>query len=357
MQYAPVKNKIICFWICIGAIFCLFFTLFSGICFPFAFGFILAYIFSPFVNTLSDKTSRYLSRSFWSLLFSIGTVMIFIIGAAFIAPKLRDYLMLLSQKLPEYYSLFISFVNNKFSFVHINESDVLSLKSEIQKFLDQKIYFLASVIEGLASRGKAITKFFSFFVVMPVSLFYFLKDWNRMRNFIFGCIPLQQRRTIVEVSYIVRRTVTSFFYWQFYIVFCLFAYYSATLKLVLEDNSMYLAITSGLLSFIPFIGCVFSCFLVIFISIPIMTLTKFYCVIAIYFVGQFIEGYILYPHFIAKKTGLHPLWILFSFFAGAELDGVIGVLIAIPSAAVIRSLCSYSMGKFKSTQAYKIAAS
>lgn len=353
MRYAPVKNKIIFFWICVFAVFYLFFSLFSDICFPFVCGFILAYVFTPFVTTLANKTSRYLSRSFWSILFSTGTIMIFVIGGAFLAPKLRDYLTLLSQKLPEYYSLFISFVNDKFPSINISESDIFSLKFETQRFLNQKIYFLASIVEGVASRGKAITKFLSFFIVMPVSLFYFLKDWNRMKSFIFGCVPLQQRRTVVEVSYIIRKTVTSFFYWQFYVVFWLFTYYAVTLKFVLGDSSMYLAITSGLLSFIPFIGCVFSCFLVVFSSIPIMTLTKFYFVIAIYFVGQFIEGYILYPHFVGKKTGLHPLWILFSFFAGAELNGIIGVLIAIPSAAVIRSLCSYSITKFKATQAYK----
>ena len=188
---------------------------------------------------------------------------------------------------------------------------------------------------------------------MPISLFYFLKDWNRMSDFIFSCVPIQHRRTLLEISYIIRRTVRNFLYWQFYIVFTLFAYYAATLRFVSVDNSMYLAIASGLFSFIPFIGCLFSCFLVIFVSIPVMTLSKFYSIVAIYFIGQFIEGYILYPHFVGKKTGLHPLWILFSFFAGVELKGIIGVLIAIPSAAVVRSLCSYAIRKFKATQTYK----
>lgn len=353
MRYAPVKNKIIFFWICICAVFYLFFILFSDICFPFVCGFILAYILTPFATALSDKTSQYLGRSFWSLLFSVTTVMIFIVAAVMVAPKLQNYLIALSKNVPEYYSLLVSFINDKFPFIHIYESDIFSLKTEIQKFLNKKIYFLAPLIEGIASKGKAITKFFSFFIVMPVSLFYFLKDWNRMKSFLFGCIPLQQRRTVIEIASIVRKTVSSFFCGQFYIVFWLFAYYSVALKFVLEDSSVYLAMTSGLLSFIPFIGCVFSCFLAVFISIPVMTLTKFYCIIAVYFVGQFIEGYVLYPHFIGKKTGLHPLWILFSFFAGAELDGIVGVLIAIPSAAVIRSLCGYSIRRFKATQAYK----
>lgn len=353
MQYAPVKNKTIVFWACVCAIAYLFFTLFSDICFPFICGFIIAYILVPFVTALSRSTSKYLSRSFWSLLFSFSAVMIFIMAAVTLVPKTQNYLVILSKKTPEYYSLLISFINDKFSFIHINESDIFSLKTEIQKFLNKEIYFLAPLIEGLASKGKAITKFFSFFVTMPVSLFYFLKDWDRMRSFVFECIPIQQHRTVVEIASTVRKTVTSFFYGQFHIVFWLFIYYLVALKFVLADNCAGLAITFGLLSFIPFIGCIFSCFLVVFVSIQVMTLTKFYCIIAVYFVGQFIEGYVLYPHFVGKKIGLHPLWLLFSFFAGVELDGITGVLIAIPSAAIIRCLCGYAIHRFKATQTYK----
>jgi predicted PurR-regulated permease PerM len=73
----------------------------------------------------------------------------------------------------------------------------------------------------------------------------------------------------------------------------------------------------------------------------------------VYFVGQFIEGYVLYPRLVGRKINLHPLWVLFSFFAGINLGGITGVLIAIPSAAVIRSLMEFAIKKFKSTQAYK----
>jgi len=350
MQYAHVNNKFV-FWICVFVSFFLFFSLFSDVCFPFICGFILAYIFAPFINFLSKY--KYMNRSFLSLIFAVGTVLIFILGVVVLLPHIRDYLTFLNGKIPEYYSLFVSFMNDAFSFINISEVDIASAKAEIQKFLDQKVYVLASIIEGVASKGKEISHFFSFFIIMPISLFYFLKDWNRMSDFIFSCVPIQHRRTLLEISYIIRRTVRNFLYWQFYIVFTLFAYYAATLRFVSVDNSMYLAIASGLFSFIPFIGCLFSCFLVIFVSIPVMTLSKFYLIVAIYFIGQFIEGYILYPHFVGKKTGLHPLWILFSFFAGVELKGIIGVLIAIPSAAVVRSLCSYAIRKFKATQTYK----
>lgn len=350
MQYARVNSKFI-FWICVCSSFFLFFKLFSGICFPFVCGFILAYIFAPCVDFASQ--CRYISRSFASFAFSVSAVLVFALAIAVFLPYFRDYLKLLNEKVPEYYSMLVSFMNNTFSFVNISEADIANVNAEIQKFFAQKAYFIASIIEGVASRSKEITKFFSFFIIMPISLFYFLKDWNNLSDFVFKCIPPQQRRTLTEISSIIRKTVKSFLYWQFHTVFALFIYYAITLKFASIENNLYLAMVAGVLSFIPFIGCLFSCFLTIFISAQIMTLSKFYLIIAIYFFGQFIEGYILYPHFVGKNTGLHPLWIIFSFLAGIELNGIIGVLIAVPSAAVIRNLCNYAIHKFKATPAYK----
>lgn len=350
MQYARIDSKTV-FWILVLFFTLFFFTLFCEICFPFIVGFILAYVFAPTVDFLSKY--KYVNRSLLSLMFTLLVVSIFVLIAVWLLPTLKEYMVFLHAKIPEYYSLFITFMNDTFSFVNITPVDISSINAEIQKYFDQKVYVLASIVEGLASKGKEISRFFSFFVIMPVSLFYFLKDWHLSTDFVYNCIPIQQRQTYTEVTNIIRKTIRSFLYWQFYIVITLFAYYAVTLRLISVEHNLYLAFISGLLSFIPFIGCLFSCFLVVFVSVPVMTLSKLYLILAIYFIGQFVEGYILYPHFIGKKTGLHPLWILFSFFAGIELGGVIGVLIAIPSVAVIRSLIVYLLRKLKATQAYK----
>ncbi|MBR1735212.1 MAG: AI-2E family transporter [Alphaproteobacteria bacterium] len=325
--------------------------LFSDICFPFIVGFIFAYIFAPFVNYCSKRWR--LPRPLLSCFLAIGVVMLFVLGMLEIIPRIRDYSLFLHDKIPEYYSLFISFLNDTFSCINISKADYESFQNELLKYTDQKFYVLASIVEGVASKTHEITRFFSFFVIMPISLFYFLRDWDCIHDTIIKCLPPSHREKFVEVCDIIRSTVKNLLYWQFYIVFSLFIYYSIFLRLVGVENNINLALMSGLFSFIPFIGCIFSACFVIFISIPTLTLSKFYFIVAIYFVGQFFEGYILYPHFVGKKIGLHPLWILFSFFAGIELDGIVGVLIAIPMAAIIRNLSAYLVGKFKATHAYK----
>jgi putative permease len=246
-------------------------------------------------------------------------------------------------------------VNEGFNSSDISKnSNILgNLKVEIQQYLDRKTYICASIVEGIAAKRNTIWGFLSSIIIIPLSFFYFLRDWTVMTEYIYGCFPLSQKHTFNVICGIIRRTLRNFFHGQFYVVTTLSAYYIATLWMVGVTHYTTLGIISGLFSFIPLLGALFSCFLVIFVSVPVLTLAKFYIILIMYFVGQLTEGYVLYPKFVGRKTGLHPLWILFSFFAGAELNGTIGVLIAIPSAAVIRNLIGFAVSKFKATKTYK----
>ncbi|MDR2724298.1 MAG: AI-2E family transporter, partial [Holosporaceae bacterium] len=336
------------FWFVVFLFALLFSYMFSSICFPFIVGFTLAYLCAPFVNF----ASKYINRTLISAVLAIGSICVFVVAGIEIFPRLKEYLVFIARNIPAYYDHFISFLDSTFSSVNFVQykSEITSIKFEIQKYLDQKIYIFASIIGGIASKREIITRFFSFFVIMPISFFYFLRDWNNMTDYLYNCVPNRQKNTVLEASLIIRKTFVNFFQGQICVVTALSIYYVILLAIVSISNYIYLGILSGLFSFVPFIGAFFSCILVLFINISTLTLTKLHIILVIYIAGQFIEGYILSPKFVSRKTGLHPLWILFSFFAGIQLGGVMGVLIAIPVAAVIRNLIKYANDKFKASQ-------
>ncbi|GHT93271.1 hypothetical protein FACS1894122_08250 [Alphaproteobacteria bacterium] len=174
-----------------------------------------------------------------------------------------------------------------------------------------------------------------------------------MGNYIINCIPHRHRGASIEVFGIVRKTLWDFFNGQFYVIVSLSFYYWILLMVIDLRHAIHFGIMSGLFSFIPVIGALFSCIFVIFLCAPVLTLEKLLWIIVVYFIGQFIESYFLYPRFVGRRTGLHPLWILFAFFAGALLYGIVGVLVAIPIAAVLRNLVGFAMDKFKTSLAYK----
>lgn len=350
MQYVrlQIDGKII-FWSLVFLSSVAFFILFSDMCFPFVVGFFLAYLFAPLANYLS----KFFNRSLISLIFTLILVFIFAFIFTESLPKMKEYIMRLNEKLPEYYTQFINFLNEANISVDPSRPEFLNLKLEIQKYLDQKAHIIASIVEKVASKGNVIVGFFSFFFIMPISFYYFLKDWQKMSHFIYRMIPNRHKKIAVEAATIARTSLNSFFKGQFCVVGVLYVYYSLLLYLLGIKHFISLGFISGLFSFIPCIGAVFSFLMVIFVSLTYLTVTKIYILLAIYTIGQFIEGYILSPNLVGRKTGLHPLWILFSFFAGIELKGVVGVLIAIPLATVVRNLLYFIMAKVRSSQFFK----
>ena len=328
-----------------------FFYMFADISFPFVFGFVLAYLCAPAINFASEYTNRSLiSFAFVILFFAL----IVSAGLIFI-PKIKEYILYIVENLPKHCEDFTKF-SEQFIYSEIAEpyqSEIESLKQELQKYADQKLLILTSVLKGIASQKSTIAEWMSFFVITPISFYYFSRDWEKLSSQIYNIVPLRHHGFVSEIFSIIRKSFRKFFNAQFYVVAILFAYYSILLEIIGVDHSLFFGLLSGLLSFIPFIGALISCFIVIFLSISSLTVAKFWVLLAIYALGQVIEGYILSPKFVGKGTGLHPLWILFAFFAGFKLLNVLGVLISIPVIAMLRDLINFGICKFKASQMYK----
>lgn len=345
------SNDKVLFW---GALFIAavcFVCLFSDICFSFSIGFLLAYLFTPIV----DRISGYLNRTFVSFLFTVGLLLFFILIIINVFPIIAGYFSMISDNAPIYYRKSLDLIaqlGDSLGIPQIRDS-VQNLQLDLLKYIDQKIYILSSLARGIASQYTAVTGFVSSLVIMVLSFFYFLKDWNVLKQRCFSIVPIRQKSILHELGVVVRKTLKDFLEGQLCVVVVLSVYYGGFLWVIGVDHFAIIGIISGFFSFIPFIGALISLIIAIFVSAMSLSLGQFYCIIATYLIGQFVEGYILSPKFVGKTTGLHPLWILFSFFAGYQLKGVIGVLIAIPFMAVINNLVIFSVKQFRASQIYK----
>ena len=68
--------------------------------------------------------------------------------------------------------------------------------------------------------------------------------------------------------------------------------------------------------------------------------------------GQFIEGNFLAPKMVGDSVGLHPLWVMFALLAGGSLFGIVGMLLAVPVAAVIGVLLGFAIDQYKASPLY-----
>ena len=87
-------------------------------------------------------------------------------------------------------------------------------------------------------------------------------------------------------------------------------------------------------------------------STLIITGVLFLAVIAVFGVGQFLEGNFLTPKLVGENIGLHPVWVMFALLAGGVLLGFLGLMIAVPVAAIIGVLMRYTINNYKKSSLY-----
>lgn len=75
-------------------------------------------------------------------------------------------------------------------------------------------------------------------------------------------------------------------------------------------------------------------------------------IVGVFFLGQFLEGYILQPKLVGESAGLHPVWLMFALFAFGYLFGFVGLLLAVPVAAAIGVLIRFGLQQYMASTLY-----
>jgi predicted PurR-regulated permease PerM len=135
---------------------------------------------------------------------------------------------------------------------------------------------------------------------------------------------------------------------------CLGLIYGIGLTLVGLNYGATIGFIAGVLSFIPYAGSTFVLVSSLLLAIvQFSDITSILMVLAVFLTGQFMEAYVLTPKLVGNRVGLHPVWILFAIFTGASLFGFLGVLIAVPVAAILGVLIRFAIRQYKASELYR----
>jgi len=72
----------------------------------------------------------------------------------------------------------------------------------------------------------------------------------------------------------------------------------------------------------------------------------------VFTVGQLLESYVLTPRIVGDKIGLHPMAVIFAIMAGGQLFGFLGMLLALPVAAVANVLLRFAKERYRQSDLY-----
>lgn len=319
---------------------------------PFLFGALIAYICHPLVARLERYRIPHLLAVVLVLLLVAG---IFIAMIGVMIPILESQIALLIERLPDY----LDNLRDKLepwllqNFGIALQLDKEHLSAAVSEHWRSAGGFAQRMLPSLKSGGLALINFFVNLVLVPVVLFYVLRDWDALLHRVDELIPLRWRETVHMLVRQIDDLLGAFFRGQLSIMVLMAIFYIVTLWAIGLDLAFPIGVISGLLTFVPFLG--------VFTGVALATLAglmqfgsfmDLLPIWGIFIVAQPLEGYVFTPWLVGDKIGLHPVMVIFAVLAFGSLFGFFGVLLALPASAVLLVLLRYFRQRYFASRIY-----
>ncbi len=322
-----------------------------GILLPFVAGMAVAYCLDPVCDWLE---SRKMSRTWATSIVTAIFVLVLAILVLLLVPLIYQQVIELAANTPRYVEAItkalapiVEHIRSRFPGIEV--PDLKSVTGQVSSILTWIGRALGKVVGG----GFAFLNLLSLIFVTPVVAFYLLRDWDKLVGKIDSWLPRSQRETIHGLAKDVDRTLAGFARGQATICLFLAVFYGVGLTVIGLDFGLAIGVLSGVLSFIPFVGSIVG--LVGSLVLAYVQFDSWVWIVVtagIFFTGQAIEGNVLQPKLLGENVGLHPVWVIFALLAGGALFGFLGLLLAVPVAAVIGVLSRFALGRYLASRFY-----
>lgn len=340
------------FWLAVGIFFVGIVWLLKPMLLPFVVGAAVAYFLDPVVERLARwKTPRALGTA----LVLVGFILCVVLLLLLIVPLIQGQMIALIQAMPEY----IETLRERLMPVvlewlgKLSPHDVEKLQEAAGSYAGSAALWAGQFVKKVVSEGLALFDILSLLIITPVVAFYLLRDWPKVTKGVDSLVPRQHYSLFRQAFSEINKTLSGFLRGQALVCLALGIIYSVGLSLVGLKYGATVGIIAGVLSFIPYVGSGFGLVVSMILAfVQFDDAMSIGLVLAVFLVGQTLEGYVLTPKLVGDRVGLHPVWILFALFAGASLLGFVGILIAVPVAAIIGVLIRLGLGHYKKSALY-----
>jgi len=326
--------------------------LLSPILAPFLFAAILAYILDPLVERL---TGKFVPRTLAVLLAMFGVLVAIVALALIVLPLFVKELRQLAERLPE----FIVWLNQRlapFLERHLGmafQFDVDTVRRLAGDLVADNQDLVARLLGSLKIGGLAVLAFIVNLLLVPVVLFYLLRDWNPLLARVDALIP---RRAYDKAKTILREVdvvLAEFLRGQLLVILAMSMFYVLALWLARLEFALPIGLIAGLLSIVPYVGA-----LVGFVLASMAALMQFDSLWGVAWVwlafgiGQALEGMAVTPLLVGERIGLHPVAVIFALLAFGQIFGFFGVLLALPASAALLVALRHLRGAYLASSLY-----
>jgi predicted PurR-regulated permease PerM len=321
---------------------------------PFAISALLAYLADPLTDRLENWK---LNRTGAVVVVFAVMLLVLTVILLIIIPLLENQISYLLDRLPVYLDWVRDVALPQVQAWLGLESSSINLDAITQLLREhwQKAGGFAAVVVGyLTSSGAALVTMAANLVLIPVVTFYLLRDWDTLVVSIRRLVPLHLEATLVKLTRESDSMLSAFIRGQLLVMLGLGVIYSLGLWLAGIDLAFLIGMGAGILSFVPYLGSILGVVgAVIAALVQYHDLVHILLVLLVFGVGQAVEGMLLTPWLVGDKIGLHPVAVIFAIMAGGQLFGFLGVLLALPVAAVLNVLIKHVHELYKGSRIYE----
>ena len=341
-------------WTLLALAACWLLWLLAPILTPFVFGAMLGWLGDPVVDRL-ERMGR--SRN-TAVMLVFGTMSVLVLLALVVlVPLVEAQIVILFESLPHYRDWFVGTVlpwlERKTGLELLAWLDPERLIELVRTHWEQAGGAAATMLGYLSRSGFALLGWIANIVLLPVLTFFFLRDWDLFVGRVAALVPRDHAETVSRLALESSAVLGAFLRGQLLVMLVLGVLYGIGLSLVGLNLGILIGIVAGVLTFVPYLGPA-----TVILLGGIAALVQYgdwqhlLGVLAVFSVGQVIESYWLTPKLVGDRIGLHPVAVIFAVLAGGQLFGFLGMLLALPVAAIANVLLRYAHERYTHSRLY-----
>ncbi len=351
------------YWSIAAAVFlvCLWFL--GDVILPFVLGGAIAYFLDPVADRLERAGC---TRTLAVAIISVVATLLVILLILLVIPTLIQQTAALIDTAPELFGRLQAWLTERFPSLVDADSTIRKQLLAIGETIQSKG---GELVNGLVSSALGLINILVLIIIVPVVAFYMLLDWDNMTAKVDSMLPRDHVETIRHLAREIDQTLASFIRGQGTVCVVLGTYYALGLMIAGLNFGLIVGFIAGLITFIPYVGALVGGILAVGLalfqfwgSVEVVdgdavtygtNWLRIGIVAGIFAFGQFLEGNILTPKLVGGSVGLHPVWLLFALSVFGSLFGFVGMLVAVPVAAVIGVVARYALDQYKSSLLYR----